>query len=102
LEAYDIATETLLDIILMDLNMPIMDGFTSCIKIKSFYEESKIFGGGLGCAEEEQRLHYSPFIVAVSASMFDSNLIRQCQDHKFDDWKCSPLSAKLIQEEIIG
>lgn len=32
--------EELLDIIFLDLNMPIMDGYEACSKIKEFYKSS--------------------------------------------------------------
>ena len=47
-EAVEIAMADYYDIIIMDLNMPIMDGYDACKKIKKFYEDNRIFGGGLG------------------------------------------------------
>jgi CheY-like chemotaxis protein len=35
--------ETKLDFILLDLNMPIMDGFEACKQIVNFYKDKKMF-----------------------------------------------------------
>ena len=42
------ATKGSYDIVIMDLNMPIMDGFKATQKIVSYYSYSNLFvGGGL-------------------------------------------------------
>jgi CheY-like chemotaxis protein len=43
-QAFQKATQQQMDLIIMDLNMPIMDGFTAARKIKDFYKkDSYIF-----------------------------------------------------------
>ena len=36
-DAFEIVKKTQYDFILCDLNMPVMNGFTCCAKIKKFY-----------------------------------------------------------------
>ncbi len=40
IEGHKKATSKAYDLIIMDLNMPVMDGFTATKKIKSFYEKN--------------------------------------------------------------
>jgi len=48
LEGYEKATSGSYDLILMDLSMPVMDGFKATRKIKEYIEEPNLFlGGGL-------------------------------------------------------
>jgi CheY-like chemotaxis protein len=47
LEAYEMATSSNFDLILMDLNMPVMCGMESTFKIKSFFDETNVFTGEL-------------------------------------------------------
>ena len=39
LEALNIATDREVDVILMDLSMPVMNGFDSCMKIRSHFSQ---------------------------------------------------------------
>ena len=56
------------DIILMDLNMPVMDGFESCSLIKKHHADS----------------NKKPYIVACSASEPNDELIEACRSNGFD------------------
>ena len=47
LEAYELAISGNYDGILMDLNMPVMDGFIATNKIKNYFKETNVFTGGL-------------------------------------------------------
>ncbi len=40
IEGHKKATSNAYDLIIMDLNMPVMDGFTATKKIKNFYEKT--------------------------------------------------------------
>jgi CheY-like chemotaxis protein len=53
------------DLIIMDLNMPIMDGFEATVKIINHYRE---------CQLNFVNSNPAPYIVALSASEIDSNL----------------------------
>jgi len=43
LEAYNIAIASNFDLIVMDLNMPVMNGFEATSKIKEYFDQSNIF-----------------------------------------------------------
>jgi len=43
LEAYQSAQVTNFDLIMMDLNMPVMNGFEACKKIKMSFTEQSLF-----------------------------------------------------------
>ena len=43
LEAYHKATQNSFNIIIMDLNMPVMDGFETAQKIRQYYLESQMY-----------------------------------------------------------
>ena len=47
LEAYNLSISQHFDLIVMDLSMPIMNGFESCLKIKTYYEDSNIYVSNL-------------------------------------------------------
>ena len=78
LEAYEMASCGGYDLILMDLNMPIMDGFKATKKIKDYFSSSCLFVGGGYNSDDEQNgsenLSSAPIIVALSASELDSSL----------------------------
>jgi len=42
-EAFMLAKQIQYDIIIMDLNMPVMDGFEACKKIKDFFSDPSFF-----------------------------------------------------------
>jgi CheY-like chemotaxis protein len=53
------------DLILMDLNMNIMNGFESCKRIKALYHQN------LKSVDSSS----SPYIVAISGSDYDDSLV---------------------------
>ena len=73
------------DLILMDLNMHVMNGFESCKMIKQSLLTSQV----------------QTYIVAISASEFDKQLVQQCIQCSFDAWYTVPISAQVLQEEVI-
>ena len=96
LEAYDKATCGNFDLIIMDLNMPIMDGFRSTRKIKEYFESSNMF-----INEDINNLRTPPYIVALSASAIDHDLVQKCKEYKFDDWFSSPLDFNILKVKVI-
>ena len=79
LEAIDKAIG--MDLVIMDLNMPIMDGYASCRKIK----------------DREP----SPYVIAVSASNFSPDMLSHCKDSGFDDQFVSPLTVIDIRMKVL-
>ena len=65
LQAFQIAKEKNFDLIIMDLNMPVMGGIEALIKIKKHYKEINIL------SVENSQL---PYMVALSASDLDNKL----------------------------
>jgi len=91
------------DMIIMDLNMPIMDGFRATKKIKEFYKISNVFVGG-GLFTEDlagSSLKQVPVIVALSSEIFDENLSSRCREAGFDFWFSSPLNSSLLYQQVI-
>mmetsp|Transcript_28363 Transcript_28363/g.42958 ORF Transcript_28363/g.42958 Transcript_28363/m.42958 type:complete len:99 (+) Transcript_28363:423-719(+) len=80
LEAFELATDAtdMFDLILMDLDMPIMDGFEAAYKIKKTFSQTRTFGGELGefkkKDEPPSNRRWSPYIVAVSSAMVNESL----------------------------
>ena len=87
LEAFHICVHNKTHIVLMDLNMIQMNGFESCKLIKQHYRN-----------EAKQLV---PYIVAVSASVYDDSLLAQVKNAGFDDWFETPLTADDLQTKII-
>lgn len=86
LEAYHICLHNRVDIVLMDLHMIQMSGFEACKLIKQHYRK-----------EGRQ----SPYVVAVSASVYDEALQGQVKLAGFDDWFETPLSVDDLKARII-
>ena len=78
-KAVESANEHQFDLILMDLNMPIMDGFDATITLRS-------------------QGHTLP-IVALTANASEDNRQR-CQAIGFNDFACKPIDQKSIGELI--
>ena len=115
LEGYEKAIAGNFDLIMMDLNMPVMGGFESTKKIKDYFDEPNLFlGGGLHYQNKSESVSafgsknlsetigpHSPYIVALSASEIDSDLAKKLKEYKFDDWFTSPLDSNTIINEIV-
>ena len=63
----------------MDLEMPVMNGFESSRKIKSYYHESQF-----------------PYIVAFTSNELTDELVIKLRTFKFDDWFTTPVSHDVI------
>lgn len=73
------------DVILMDLHMPIMDGFKASAIIK---QQNSIPGP-------------KPFIVALSAYV-DESVKQKCKEHKIDSCYQSPLDVSMFKQEVLA
>jgi len=93
LEGYQVATQYQFDIILMDLHMHTMGGLESCRRIKDTCHQDKM--GMLKKEDSSSLLHHAsiPYIVAISASNYDDDLMRQCKKAGFDDQFSLPITA---------
>ena len=72
------------DIIIMDLEMPVMNGYESTIKIKKYYQDSQF-----------------PYIVAFTSNELTEELIAKLRGSRFDDWFTTPVTQQVIQSGII-
>eukprot|EP00356_Strombidium_inclinatum_P001813 CAMPEP_0170513292 /NCGR_PEP_ID=MMETSP0208-20121228/67323_1 /TAXON_ID=197538 /ORGANISM="Strombidium inclinatum, Strain S3" /LENGTH=118 /DNA_ID=CAMNT_0010797015 /DNA_START=746 /DNA_END=1102 /DNA_ORIENTATION=- len=93
------------DIIIMDLDMPIMDGFEATKKIKAYFQESGLFISDFDQDQESLAIGSSqdsnymigqscPYIVALSGSELDKQLVKRLKHAGFDDWFTNPISAE--------
>lgn len=73
------------DMILMDLNMPVMDGFQATSKIRDY--------------EKKQNKRKPIFIVAVTANSF-VNDEKKCFDSGMDAYLCKPYRIDELQKTI--
>lgn len=80
-EGYDLAVKWMPDIIVCDVMMPIMDGLTCCLKLKSTTATSHI-----------------PVILLTARSM-DSNFV-EGYDSGADGYITKPFSAEVLQSQI--
>ena len=80
------------DLIVMDLNMPIMDGFEATSLIKKHFMNT--FLQCVDISDEEDGdssslncfINKSPYIVALSSSVMDHELVERFKMVGFDDW----------------
>jgi len=100
LEAYEKAKCGHFDLVIMDLTMPIMDGFKATAKIKDYFDSSNLFMNG-DTFEAEKENGGAPYIVALSASTLDSSLLSKCKRARFDDQFSSPLDLNTLKNEVV-
>ena len=79
--------ETVFDLVLMDLHMPVMDGFTAAALIRARYEAARDAACGIGAGVN--KLHTVPPIVALTANAFPEDRQR-CLDAGMDDYLAKP------------
>jgi len=85
-EAVGMYHEKSYDLILMDLQMPVMDGLESSRRIRSF--------------ERESANNHRSVIIALSASE-SSDKIKQCFDAGMDDFMEKPFQADKLIELVV-
>ena len=74
------------DLIVLDLNMPVADGYTACRNITKLFESSVMENGQLRSMSD-----YRPHILAVS-SYIDSNIQVLIKEAGFDADYLTPIS----------
>ena len=83
-EAVTKAFNNWFDIIIMDLEMPVMNGFVATSTIKQQFQGKK-----------------SPWIVAFTSNTLTSDLVQTLRQANFDDWFTTPVSQHIINTKII-
>ena len=112
-EAYISAQNEYFDLILMDLNMPVMNGYKAAHKIKEYFKESGIFVSDMNFNDsfslkssikdhpEQDVPQNCPYIVALSGSDLDNATISKCKGAGFDDWFTTPISVDDLLSQVI-
>lgn len=77
------------DIILMDLKMPVMDGFEASIEINRLYQTQKFLN------------RIKPKIIAVTARVM-SGVRQKCLEVGMDDYITKPMELQLLNDKIIA
>ena len=78
------------DLILCDLNMPIMDGYEFVQKIKGFYEQKQLF-------QYNDGVKFCPYIAACS-SLVTNKIEQKALECGFDKVYESPMSLDILKE----
>ena len=85
LEAYEMAKEKFYDIILMDIHMPVMDGYESSKKIISFYEDKP----------------EAPYIIALTASVAN-DIYNKIKLAGLNDYVSKPFNPTELKNKLIN
>ena len=89
------------DLIILDLNMPVTDGFEACEKILKLCSISSISNNNKSAKIMGNNMEvYKPHIVAVS-SYIDSKTYTKAQESGFDQILEMPLSNDSIVNNIL-
>jgi CheY-like chemotaxis protein len=104
-EAFQKATKFHYDLILMDLEMPLMNGFDSCSQIKEAFSGKYLSRAKfLGLESQVRELvdQLRPYIVAVTGfEVSDPTVTGKLKQMRFNDWFTSPIGLEIIQRKII-
>lgn len=85
MEAYEMAKEKLYDIILMDIHMPVMDGYESSKMVISFYEDKP----------------KAPYIIALTASVAN-DIYNKIKLAGLDDYVSKPFNPAELKNKLIN
>ena len=83
----------LFDLIVLDLNMPISNGWEACIKIIRKYDQDQIF--------RPQSLNLKPLIIALTSDLIDDLMKRQLHTVGFDMMFEAPITDAHIKNQIL-
>lgn len=81
-EALDMASKKNYDLILMDIQMPEMDGIEAAVKIRKLYEETSIA---------------LPVIIAMTANVMEADR-QNCFDAEMDDFVPKPIQLETLRQ----
>jgi CheY-like chemotaxis protein len=87
----ELVIKTKFDIIMCDLNMPGIDGFQTCTKIRELLSVSNKHSKSI--TEVFSIESNTSYIVAISASVFTDHLTTKCRLAGFDSMLMIPISA---------
>lgn len=92
MECYNLVAEQHFDLIILDLNMPVLGGCAACQLIRKLYKDkSKDFTDNDGQYQMVKAVE--PFIVALSAAGNFHEFKTECQRAGFDDQYTVPITA---------
>lgn len=98
------------DVIILDLNMPILDGYDACKKIKALYNNWSLMKRDIASFENEQisgqkdamLFEIMPILIACSSDDMDSHIVKnRIKEYGFDHSITSPLTVPKIQDIMI-
>ena len=96
-DGFNLVKSNLYNFVICDLNMPVMDGFECCQKIKTFYENynQQFFLVKVNLEKESLR----PYMVACSA-LINHQIEQKAIRSGFDLVVESPLTVEILQQII--
>lgn len=83
-EAHEKSMNQHFDILIMDLNMPVLDGFQASLKIRQSIIQSDL----------------QPYIIALSAFV-DNSIEKKCKEHLIDLCTQAPMGVAWFKKEVI-
>ena len=72
------------DLVLMDVNMPVLDGIVATLRIRELQRLGRI----------------APFAIVAATASTDPDTVAQCIAAGMDGFLCKPLHLKLLQQEL--
>jgi CheY-like chemotaxis protein len=81
------------DIIVLDLNMPITNGYEACCSILKLFKDQNLFGS----SDNQMNWNLKPVIIAVSSYVNDF-VIKNTREIGFDGAFMSPLMVDTIDQ----
>jgi len=102
-EAYDLytASPTGFDLILMDCQMPILDGYQASRKIREFEELQNEKNKGATTSEKEDATQQSAIRIVALTSHAMSGDHRKCVEAGMDSYLTKPISRKNLIQSIV-
>ena len=95
-------TFQMFDLIILDLNMPIYDGFEACRKINQMYEEKNLLELQEENATEGLVKHLKPLLFACTGdNVEDPEMKRSLDAAGFDEALTNPLTTSYIKDKMI-